>query len=203
MEAHLESLLAVLRRPGIAHGYSLVAAAILAVSTLMAAPAVDRLDMALEPWRAINDGVMGGISLGEMVAIDDGLRFQGEISLENNGGFASIRRPIDGGREGLQGIRLRVRGDGRRYQFRVRLDDDANSISWRELFDTDGSWQTVDLLFENFVPVFRGRTIDDADPLDTSRIRQLGFLLADGQAGPFQLDIRSIRFLDRQNATPR
>jgi hypothetical protein len=54
------------------------------------------LDLNSKPWRAINDGVMGGVSLGEIVAIDNGLRFQGTLSLENNGGFASVRRPFHG-----------------------------------------------------------------------------------------------------------
>ncbi len=52
------------------------------------------LDMTAEPWRAINDGVMGGISAGRMVGIDYGLSFEGELSLENNGGFASVRRLV-------------------------------------------------------------------------------------------------------------
>lgn len=205
MEAHIETSMPVIRQCTLAPWRAGVAAAILAGLSLMAAPTVahDMLDMALDPWNAINDGVMGGISLGEMVAIPDGLRFQGDISLENSGGFASVRRPIDGKLANLSGIRMRVRGDGRRYQLRIRLDNNADGISWRELFDTDGAWQTVDLPIENFEPVFRGRTITGADALDTSRIRQLGFLLADGQQGPFQLDITSIRFLYRRNETSR
>ncbi len=163
-------------------------------STLMAGPNAS-LDMNLGPWLAINDGVMGGISRGEMIETDDGLRFQGSLSLENNGGFASVRRPFDGELEGASGIRLHVRGDGRSYQFRIRLDNNFDGITWRNTFDTDGSRQTVDLDLEDFEPVFRGRLIADAGKLDTSRIRQLGFLLADGKAGAFQLDISAIEFL--------
>jgi len=162
----------------------------------MAAPMVE-LEMDLAPWLAINDNVMGGISLGEMVAMDNGLRFQGTLSLENNGGFASVRRPIDKKLDGALGVQLRLLGDGRRYQFRVRQDNKRDGISWRAMFDTDRSWQTVDLLFEDFSPVFRGQLIVDAEALDTTRIRQLGFLLADGQAGSFQLDVTAIKFLYR------
>lgn len=153
-----------------------------------------RLDMDLRPWQAVNDGVMGGISVGAMVASDDGLRFEGTLSLENDGGFASVRRHFEDRLDGATGIRLRVRGDGRTYQFRIRLDDNFDGISWRGKFDTDGSVQTVDLSFEDFEPVFRGRLVEGAGKPDTSHIRQLGFLLADGGAGPFRLDIMAIEF---------
>ena len=65
--------------------------AILLLLLTMSASQIE-LDMALEPWRAINDGVMGGVSVGRMVATDRGLRFEGELSLENNGGAAAGRR---------------------------------------------------------------------------------------------------------------
>lgn len=169
---------------------------LLAAFPLMAASVIS-LDLNSEPWRAVNDGVMGGLSLGEIVAIDNGLRFQGMLSRENNGGFASVRRPFDGGVENLHGIRLRLRGDGRRYQLRVKTDDNQDGISWRHMFDTDGTLQTIELLFSDFEPVFRGQKVSGADPLDPSRVRQLGFLLADSKAGPFRLDIAAIILSDR------
>lgn len=153
------------------------------------------LDLNPEPWRAINDGVMGGVSLGEIVAIDNGLRFQGALSLENNGGFASVRRPFHGRLENVGVVRLLVKGDGRPYQFRVRLDDNYDGISWRHVFDTDGSWQTIELLFDDFEPVIRGRIISGIDSLDVSDVRQLGFLIADGKAGAFGLDVAAIEFI--------
>lgn len=166
------------------------------VFSLMVVP-VTSMDLNPELWRAINDGVMGGVSLGDIVAMDKGLRFQGKLSLENNGGFASVRRPFHGVLKNARGIKLRVNGDGRRYQFRVRADDNYDGISWRHMFTTDGSWQTVELLFDDFKPVYRGQEIPGVDSLDVSDIRQLGFLLADGKAGAFRLDIAAIKFIYR------
>jgi hypothetical protein len=152
------------------------------------------LDLEPEPWQVTNDAVMGGVSLGEIVAVDNGLRFQGELSLENNGGFASVRRPFHGRLDNVRGIRLRVAGDGRRYQFRVKVNDNVGGFSWRHVFATDGSWQTIELLFDDFDGVFRGRKISGVGLLDATKIRQLGFLLADGKAGAFRLDIATIKF---------
>ena len=78
------------------------------------------MDMSAEPWRAINDGVMGGISAGRMVQTEAGLRFEGELSLENNGGFASVRRVVEADLAETGGVLLKLRGDGRTYKVSLR-----------------------------------------------------------------------------------
>ncbi len=50
-----------------------------------------RTDAAGE-WQTVNDGVMGGVSDGRFRITDKKtLEFYGTLSLENNGGFASVR----------------------------------------------------------------------------------------------------------------
>ena len=150
---------------------------------------------ATDSWRVVNDGVMGGRSQSEIAFTDKGTAlFQGTVSLENNGGFASVRtdipaRPL----EDQAGIVLRVRGDGKRYQLMVRTDQRTDGVSYRFAFTTRaGAWTTVRAPWSEFVPVFRGRIVPDAPPLAPSRIRRVGFLISDKQAGPFQLEIESI-----------
>jgi hypothetical protein len=152
------------------------------------------MDMAPEPWQAINDGVMGGVSSGRMVGGDGVLRFEGELSLENNGGFASVRRLVEQDLAEAGGVRLELRGDGRDYQFRLRQDGRFDGVAWRAGFTTTGEWQTVEISFEDFVPVFRGRRVPQAGPVEPVRIRQVGFMLADKKPGPFALEIRAIEF---------
>ena len=152
------------------------------------------LGMDSGPWWSINDGVMGGLSSGQISRSDEGLVFSGELSLENNGGFASVRRPVDADLTAAKGVRLRLRGDGRGYQFRLRLDGDFDGIAWRAEFDTGGQWQTIELPFGLFEAVFRGRRVVDAGPVVPARIRQIGLMLADRQAGAFRLEIAAIEF---------
>ena len=168
----------------------------LLLATLAMAPGSTdmRLGMELAPWLAVNDGVMGGVSRGRMVATEDGLRFEGELSLANNGGFASVRRVLEADLSAATSVRLEVRGDGRTYQFRLRLDQRYDGVAWRADFATSGEWQTIDLPFDEFVPVFRGRRVPEAGPVVAADIGQVGFLLADKTAGAFALDIRSIEF---------
>ena len=147
------------------------------------------------PWQAVNDGVMGGVSSGRIVAAEQGLRFEGVLSLENNGGFASVRRAVDAVLSAAGRVRLHLRGDGRTYQFRLRLDERWDGVAWRAEFPTSGEWQTVELSFDEFMPVFRGRHVPDAGPVVPAKIRQIGFMVADKTAGPFALHIRVIEFL--------
>ena len=66
----------------------------------------------------------------------------------------------------------------------------------RAEFPTTGEWQTVQLSFDQFIPVFRGRLVPQAGPVVPAAIRQVGFMLADKNPGPFALEIRSIEFVD-------
>ena len=157
------------------------------------------IEMILAPWQAVNDGVMGGISAGRMVESEDGLRFEGELSLENNGGFASVRRVVEADLSETGGVLLKLRGDGRTYQFRLRQNGRFDGIAWRAEFSTSGEWETVELNFGQFQPVFRGRQVPEAGPVVASRIRQLGFMLADGQSGPFALEVQSIEFVENDD----
>lgn len=149
----------------------------------------------VEDWVIVNDDVMGGVSTGEAHLTDDScLLFSGSLSLEYNGGFASVRtRPQNYGTGGYSGIRVRVKGDGRTYQFRLRKDRNLDGVAFKQEFETsEDEWIEVELPFASFVPTFRGRTLTDVAPLDPADIRQLGVLLADKKAGPFNLLIDRI-----------
>lgn len=61
-------------------------------------------------WISVDDDVMGGHSRGSAVLRDGVLRFAGALSLEDNGGFASIRARGAFDLPGAFGMRLRVRG---------------------------------------------------------------------------------------------
>jgi monofunctional biosynthetic peptidoglycan transglycosylase len=147
-------------------------------------------------WVIVNDGVMGGISRSEFFTADSATAvFQGIVSLENNGGFASVRtRSTEYSLDGYAGLMLRVRGDGKTYQLRVRTDNRFDGISYRYRFETEpGQWITIQAPFREFVPVFRGRILNDVDPISPGRVQQIGFLIADKQVGRFQLKIKWIR----------
>jgi monofunctional biosynthetic peptidoglycan transglycosylase len=95
---------------------------------------------------------------------------------------------------GFSGLELRVKGDGRRYQLRLRTNSRFDGVAYTSSFDTvDGEWISVKVPFRACAPTFRGRTVADAPALDPDEIRQIGFLIGDYQEGPFRLEIETIK----------
>jgi monofunctional biosynthetic peptidoglycan transglycosylase len=147
-------------------------------------------------WFVVNDGVMGGRSSSTIGRTADGTgMFAGAVSLENNGGFASVRTRLEGvDVASPAGGVLRVKGDGQQYQLRFRTDNRFDGVAYRASFETSGEgWEEVTLPFSEFVPSFRGRVVEGADPLDPAAIRQLTIMIADKQEGDFRLEVAWVK----------
>jgi hypothetical protein len=141
-------------------------------------------------WRPVDDVVMGGISSSGFDLAEAGIaRFSGRVSLEYNGGFASVRTPPrDWSTAGATAFVLRVRGDGHAYKFTLRTGDGFDGIQYQARFTPPaGEWTEVRLPVASFAATFRGRIVPDAPPLDPARVRALGLMISDRQAGPFEL----------------
>lgn len=148
-------------------------------------------------WTTVNDPVMGGKSTSSVTSSDGGLVFSGNISLENNGGFASARGPQDPdiGRKAADADALRVHalGDGKTYLLKVGIA--GQPWSYIQRFPTQASVErSYDLPIEGFQPV--GMRLDPApdapQTLDPARIDQLSLYILDKQQGPFELTISAI-----------
>ena len=143
-------------------------------------------------WTLVNDDVMGGRSTSRLTVTEAGTGvFSGFVSLENNGGFASTRAPVAApDLAERRGVVLRVRGDGRSYQLRFRMDTSSRGLAYKAEFDTRADvWQEISIPFGDFQATFRGHHPPGAPPLDPGEIRQIGFLIADGKEGPFRLEV--------------
>ncbi|MDO3401415.1 CIA30 family protein [Mycolicibacterium neoaurum] len=148
-------------------------------------------------WTTMNDPVMGGRSTSEVAIDDGGLRFSGNISLDNNGGFASTRGPLDPdiGRKaaGARSFGVHAEGDGKTYLLKVR--DSTQPWSYVQRFATEaGAVRTYDLPVDRFEPVgMRLEPAPDApQTLDPSTIDQVAVYILDKQQGPFRITIDGI-----------
>lgn len=143
-------------------------------------------------WTPENDGVMGGVSEGTGKIRNDSLIFEGRLSLENDGGFASLQTELgEWDLSGSKGVKLRVKGDGRSYQFRIATEARLNGsrIDYAADFETkDGEWIELMVLFSEMKPTWRGRKLD-GPKLDLKKVEQLRILLGDKREGPFVLTI--------------
>ena len=147
-------------------------------------------------WQIVNDDVMGGVSTSRFqVLTNGGAVFSGVVSLENNGGFASVRSsPVRENLNGCDAFVLRVRGDGRRYKFTVRTESGFNAPNYQAEFTTKrGEWEDHRLAFKDFVPTFRGRILTDVPPLNPAKVASVGFLISDQQEGAFKLEVAWVK----------
>lgn len=154
---------------------------------------------AAKTWQAVNDGVMGGVSDGRFrITADQTMEFFGTLSLENNGGFASVRtRPADLGLESAVTVVVRVRGDGREYVLNLYTKNRRTAFSYRApLPTTKGEWTEVRVPLVDFVPTSFGRQVQGMGPVEPGQINGLGFMLSDKKPGPFWLEIESIKVVN-------
>lgn len=150
---------------------------------------------AAEAWRPIDDRVMGGVSHSRLRHDRAGHAvFEGDVSLERNGGFASVRSsPGVRGQAGATACLIEARGDPKQFKLSLLTDDGFDSVNYQASFTTMGhDWQTISLPISAFRASFRGRDVPGAPALAPASIRQVGLMIAGRQAGPFALDIRRI-----------
>ena len=157
-----------------------------------------------EGWRAVNDNVMGGVSRGAAKFPGDGsMLFAGVLSLENRGGFSSVRnnqKSMD--LSAYDGLTARVRGDGRTYWMTVGTSMRIPAGSFRTTFKTEpGKWTVVRAPFSGFRATSFGRELPAAVKLNRSQVRSIGFLIADKKAGPFRLEVDWIKAATKDSKT--
>jgi hypothetical protein len=143
-------------------------------------------------WRVVNDGVMGGVSTSSLVRTNQGYgQFSGHVSLENNGGFASIQLNTSVNlTEDEKVIVLRLKGDGKAYEFRLK-GSVSQAESYVHPFTTTGEWETIRLPLSEFYPQFRGRRLSSSN-FNFNSIGQVSFLIANKQEEDFAILIDSI-----------
>jgi len=150
---------------------------------------------AAKAWQTVNDGVMGGVSDGKVRITDKKLEFYGTLSLENNGGFASVRSKaakLDLSK--YDGLVFKVRGDGRDYYLNVYIPTYQMAFSYRANFKTEkAKWTEVTIPFTDLKATSFGRVVKKGKPLNPSTVQAVGFLLADKKAGPFKLEVSWIK----------
>ena len=148
-----------------------------------------------DQWRAIGDVVMGGVSSSRFEASDEGTAlFTGDVSLENNGGFASVRsRSGVWDLDDARALVLRFRGDGKTYKFRLQTSRAYDGVNYQSIIRTEaGEWSERTFTAADFLPVWRGRLVPNAPALDLAEVQSFGFLISDEQEGGFRLEVAAI-----------
>ena len=143
-------------------------------------------------WFTVLDGVMGGLSTGRIAAGSGTLVFDGATSLENNGGFSSMRVDLaDGLFDGFDAVKLRVKGDGREYRLGAKAGRGAGAGGyWAPFATTKDRWIEVVVPIADLERHFMGQRLPGR--LDPADLKSLEFYIYDKKAGPFRLELDSI-----------
>ena len=146
----------------------------------------------LRNWRVIDDGVMGGVSQGSLrINFEGHGLFSGFVSLENYGGFSSIRyntSPIKV--LGYDYICIRVFGDNKNYQLRIKSDYYDRHV-YSKAFFVKNEWQEISIPLEKMKPQFRGRKLKMSNFKENS-IVEIGILIGNKTEEKFTLFIDKI-----------
>lgn len=151
---------------------------------------------AAKEWQTVNDGVMGGVSEGKFKITDKKtLEFFGTLSLENNGGFASVRTKAKKlGFEKGDTIVAKVKGDGREYHMNLSVPTFQIAYNYRAVFQTKkDEWIEVKLPLDKFEATSFGQVVKNAGQVKPNSVNALGIMLSDKKAGPFKMEVESIK----------
>lgn len=146
----------------------------------------------LTNWYVVDDVVMGGRSSGRLYVDENGHGvFKGSVSLENNGGFSSIRYVMPAIDLSLyRKVKIRLKGDGNTYQFRVK-NKRYDRYSYITYFDTDGDWENITIELSNLYPSFRGRKLSLPN-FEGNQISEVAILIGNKKPQDFKLVIDEI-----------
>ena len=145
-------------------------------------------------WYVVNDNVMGGRSQGGFETEPGSPFFAGRTNTVG-GGFSSIRtRDLELDLSSYVGIGLQVKGDGRRYTWRLATDAQwrGQLVGYWADFETEkDEWREVRIPFSSFRPTFRGSVLD-GPPLNPMLISGMGLMIYDGEDGPFEIRLSGV-----------
>lgn len=143
-------------------------------------------------WEIQNDVVMGGKSSSDLSRSKEGNAvFTGDVSLRNNGGFASVQyhftsKDIRGYAKAV----IRLKGDGKQYQFRIKASLNERA-AYIYTFKTSGEWQTIEIPLNKMEPSYRGNKLDQPN-FKANEMQEIRFLIGNGKAENFRLEIDKI-----------
>lgn len=147
----------------------------------------------ISDWRTVDDTVMGGVSAGTFSLSEEGHGlYQGSVSLDNNGGFSSLRYRMPSIRiEGNTKAVLRLRGDGKTYQFRTKTAD-YDRHSYVSNFQTSGEWEEIEIELHGMKPRWRGRRLDMED-YPAEMLSEIAILIGNKKEEDFRLELDWIK----------
>jgi len=152
-----------------------------------------------DDWRIVNDGVMGGLSKSNTTLSENSMVFKGEIRLENNGGFASMRTLITAGvltRCKTVSIRYKSNHTDRTFGVSLKNSQQYYIPYYKHTFSSKTTeWETITINLSDFKHYRISEIIGNNMPITAlDDIYNMALIISDKKAGPFEIEIDYITF---------
>lgn len=150
-------------------------------------------------WIMLTDNVMGGITTSKLVYNENSMLLSGNISLENYGGFSSVKtRFRDFDLSEYKGLRIRVKSFNQKFAF--TLEDSKNwtmpNYKTEILNSKDNTWEIATIYFKDFKEYQIGEpTGSELNLSKLKNIVRLGIITNEKKEGPFSLEVDFIEFI--------
>jgi monofunctional biosynthetic peptidoglycan transglycosylase len=168
--------------------------------TLMAT-ASEKIDFGINKdgrsWLVVNDGVMGGRSQGDAQLTENSMLFKGTVSLDNNGGFSSLRSQFsDKQLAKYEQVEIRYRSEGISLAMTLSVSRRWYVPNYKtSLSGTQGKWKTVILPLKDFRKHYIGKPMRETLTQEAQKeVMRLGFITDEKKYGPFEFEIDYILF---------
>ncbi|MEO0403955.1 MAG: CIA30 family protein, partial [Bacteroidota bacterium] len=148
-------------------------------------------------WKVINDGVMGGLSEGEIEITENSLKFSGSISLKNFGGFTSVKSPfLSQDLSNSKKVKIRYRTNNQAIAISLENSKEFYKPYFKMILpNTDNQWKTVEKSIEEFRENRLGQeTSAKISNEFLKSIQRIGFITNQKKEGDFVVEIDYIKF---------
>lgn len=148
-------------------------------------------------WYVVNDGVMGGLSDSDAFLQENSLLFKGNVSLDNNGGFVSLRCPYgDMDFSKFKTVSIKYKNAGQNFAFQLETERMFFRPNYKVLLaDSENEWTTASFKLEDFKEYVMGKANgNEITSIKLANVIRFGFINYGKKAGDFEFEIDYIKF---------
>lgn len=148
-------------------------------------------------WSVTNDGVMGGLSKGNAWLSDSTVVFKGEVSLDNNGGFSSLRSPYNSlDFSSYESAEIRLRASGLKFSVTFAKNRRFYIPNYKYVMKLESNqWEVVTFDLDELKEYRLGNaTGENITQRDLKNLIGISFINEGKEEGPFVLEVDYIKF---------
>jgi monofunctional biosynthetic peptidoglycan transglycosylase len=152
-----------------------------------------------QEWVLLSDNIMGGITKSKIEYTDNSVLLSGNISLDNYGGFSSIKTKYKSFDLSMfTGIKIKFKSSKQRFVFTLEDDRNWTQPNYINEFSSkkDDTWEEVTIYFKDFKEIVIGEpTGNMMKTKSLNNIVRLGIMTHEKKEGPFSLEVDYIAFI--------